>query len=116
MNRERIATGGAIGLSFLVASCCLGPTLFLLFGISAGALGALSVLEPYRPIFVVSGVAFLALGGTRIFRSAGPAVECGDDACAPDARSGRVTRGLFYVAAALLVVATAYPYVLNALL
>jgi mercuric ion transport protein len=115
MNTERIATGGAIGLSFLVASCCLGPTL-LLFGISAGALGALSVLEPYRSIFVVAAVAALAIGGVRIFRSAGPNVECDGDTCAPDARSRQVTRGLFYIAAALLVVATVYPYVLNTLL
>ena len=65
---ETLATGGEIGASLLIASCCVAPTLFLLFGISAGGLGMLAVLEPYRPIFMALGGAALAYAGWRSFR------------------------------------------------
>ena len=115
MKKEPIATGGALGLSFLIASCCLGPAMFLLFGVSVGALGALSVLEPYQPYFIGAGVLALGFAGYQIFRPAEVGADCGDDACAPDSQSRRFTRRFFIVAVVLFVVATAYPYVLSAI-
>ncbi len=116
MKKETLATGGAIGLSVLIASCCIAPTLFLLFGVSGGALGALSTLEPYQPYFIGAGVVALGFAGHRIFRPAEMGTDCGNDACAPDARSRRLTRRFFIVAVVLFAGAVAYPYVLNALL
>ena len=43
MRKEMLATGGAIGASLAIASCCVAPTLFLLFGVSVGSLGLLAV-------------------------------------------------------------------------
>ncbi len=116
MKKETLATGGAIGLSVLIASCCIAPTLFLVFGVSIGALGALSALEPYQPYFIGAGILALGVAGHQIFRSADIEADCGDDACAPGSRSRRFTRRLFVVAVALFIVATVYPYVLNAIL
>ncbi len=116
VKKETLATGGALGLSVLIASCCLGPALFLLFGVSVGALGALSVLEPYQPYFIGAGVLALGFAGYQIFRPAEVDADCGDDACAPDSQSRQFTRRFFIVAVVLFTVAAAYPYVLNALL
>ena len=116
MRKETLATGGAIGFSVLIASCCIAPTLFLLFGVSIGALGALSSLEPYQPYFVGAGVLALSFAGHQIFRSVEIEAACEDDACAPDSQSRRVTRRFFFLAVALFVGASAYPYVLTALL
>ncbi len=116
MKKETLATGGALGLSVLIASCCIGPTLFLLFGVSVGALGMFSVLEPYQPYFIGAGVLALGFAGHRIFRPAEMDTDCGDDACAPDSRSRRSTRRVFIVAVVLFMGAAAYPYVLNVLL
>ncbi len=116
MNKETLATSGALGLAVLIASCCIGPTLFLLFGVSVGALGMFSVLEPYQPYFIGAGVLALGFAGHRIFRPAEVATDCGDEACAPDSRSRRATRRLFIVAVVLFMGAAAYPYVLSALL
>lgn len=116
MKQEALATGGAIGLSVLIASCCIAPTLFLLFGVSVGALGAFSALEPYQPYFIGAGVVALGFAGHRIFRPAETDAACGDDACAPDARGRRLTRRFFFLAVVLLMGAAAYPYVLNAIL
>ena len=116
MKRETFATGGALGLSVLIASCCVGPTLFLLFGVSVGALGVFSVLEPYQPIFIGAGLVALGFAGYRIFRESPAEEACADDACAPDSRSRRFTRRFFIVTVVLFAGAAVYPYVLNALL
>jgi mercuric ion transport protein len=116
MRKETLATGGAIGLSVLIASCCIAPTLFLLFGVSVGALGALSALESYQPYFIGVGVLALGLAGHQIFRSGDIEADCGGDAYAPDSRSRRLMRRFFFLAVVLFVGAVAYPYVLNALL
>lgn len=115
MNKETLATGGAIGLSVLIASCCIAPTLFLAFGVSIGALGALSALEPYQPYFIGAGVLALGVAGYQTFR-AGDAADCADDGCAPASRSRRFTRRLFFVAVALFALAISYPYLLNTVL
>ena len=116
MKKETLATGGAIGISVLIASCCIAPTLFLVFGVSIGALGALSTLEPYQPYFIGAGVLALGFAGHRIFWPAEVDTDCGDDACASDSRSRRFTRRFFIVAVVLFMGAASYPYVLNALL
>ncbi len=118
MKRETLAAGGALGLSVLIASCCLGPALFLLFGVSVGALGSLSIFEPFRPYLIAAGGLLLLYAGVRILRPApaGTEVGCEGEACAPDAPSRRLSRRLFWVASLLYVVAVAYPTVLGALL
>ncbi len=116
MKKETLATGGALGLSLLIASWCVGPTLFLLFGVSVSALGMFSVLEPYQPIFIGTGLVALGFAGHRIFRPAEMGTDCGTDACAPDSRSRQLTRGFFIMAVVLFMGAAAYPHLLNALL
>ena len=118
MKREHLAVGGAIGASILVASCCFAPAMFLLFGVSVGALSTLSALEPYRLILIAAGGLALLYAGVRIFRNAptGDAANCGDDACASDGPARRRTRRLFAVALAVFALAIVYPYVIAWLL
>lgn len=118
MRRENLAMGGAVGASLLVASCCVAPTLFLLFGVSVGALGALSGFEPYRPIFIVLGTLALSYAGWRVYRteSVDAHETCADGACAPDAPVRRRTQRLFILAVVVFVASIAYPYVLAAIL
>jgi len=116
VKKETLATGGVFGLSVLIASCCIGPALFLLFGVSVGAVSALTVLEPYQPYFIGAGALALGFAGYQIFRPAEADADCTDDACAPDGRSRRFARRLFVAAALLFAVAIAYPYFLNAIL
>ncbi len=118
MKKETLATGGLLGVSFLIASCCIGPAVLLLFGVSISALGALSALEPFRPFFIVLGGVLLAYVGARIYRTVPSMVDdaCTDGACAPDSRSRKLTRRLFGAAVVVYVVSIFYPSVLEALL
>lgn len=117
MKKETLVTGGAIGASLLIASCCVAPALILLFGVSAGALGSLTALEPFRPYFIALGGFALLYSGRKIYRRApaggGPA--CEGDTCSPESSSVRRTRKLYLVAVVLFVGSIVYPWVIGAL-
>jgi len=115
MDKESLATGGAIAASFLIGSCCIVPTLFLVFGVSVGTLGVLSALEPFQPIFIVVGFVALSYAGLRIFRES-PDPECDSESCDPQSRNRRLLRRVFPVAVLFFGMAISYPYILNALL
>ena len=40
--------------AILASTCCLGPLILVLLGFSGAWIGSLSVLEPYRPMFLES--------------------------------------------------------------
>lgn len=98
--------GGAAAI--LASTCCLGPLVLVSLGISGAWIGNLTVLEPYRPIFI--GVALIALffAARSIFR---PAYTCQPGEVCAMPRTRRVYKVLFWICAALVVVAIAYPYV-----
>lgn len=107
------AGGGALfagGLAAILASsCCLGPLILVTLGVSGAWIGNLTVLEPYRPIFIGIALAALFFAYRRIFR---PVQECkpGEVCAVPQVRTAyKIT---FWIVAALVLVALAFPYVL----
>lgn len=77
-GRGVLAAGGLAAI--LASTCCLGPLVLVALGFSGAWIGNLTVLEPYRPIFI--GVALVALffAWHNIFR---PAQACKpEDVCA----------------------------------
>ena len=75
MKRETRATGGLIGVSLLIASCCIGPTLVLLFGVSIGALGTLkeiAVIAQYALMLPIAVALHRTVRTTRPGASAAP--------------------------------------------
>ena len=97
------------GLAAILAStCCLGPLVLVSLGISGAWIGNLTVLEPYRPIFI--GVALISLffAARFIFRPT-HACQPGEVCAIPGTR--RIYKVMFWVCGALVVVAIAYPYV-----
>lgn len=106
-GRTTLLVGGMAAL--LAATCCLGPLLLLMLGISGAWIGNLTALEPYRPIFmVVAGLALL-LSGRRIFR---PAAACqpGEVCAMPQVRA--TYKALFGVVALLFLIAAVFPFLL----
>lgn len=94
--------------AILASSCCLGPLVLITLGFSGAWIGTLSVLEPYRPVFI--GVALVALffAWRHIWRS--------DVACAPGEvcavpRIKHTYKFLFYVVSVLVLIALAFPYI-----
>ena len=105
-GRGALLAGGLAAI--LASTCCLGPLILLSLGVSGAWIGNLTLLEPYRPIFI--GVALVALffAYRRLFRA--PAACTPGEVCAiPQVNA--TYKLLFWIVAALIVVALAFPYV-----
>jgi mercuric ion transport protein len=107
VERGALAVGG---LAAIVASaCCLGPLVLISLGFSGAWIGNLTVLERYRPIFIGAALVALFFAYRRIFR---PVKACnpGDVCALPQTR--RTYKVLFWLVAALVLVALGFPYIL----
>lgn len=110
---SKVQTGrGALfagGLSAILAStCCLGPLVLVTLGFSGAWIGNLTVLEPYRPIFIGLALAALFFAWRRIFRST-QACTPGEVCAMPQVR--HTYQLIFWVVVALALVAIGFPYV-----
>lgn len=106
-SKGALAIGGLAAI--LASTCCLGPLVLVLLGFSGAWIGNLTVLEPYRPIFIVVAVGLLWFACRRIFR---PVAACrpGELSAIPQVRTTYTI--IFWVVLALVLVALAFPYVL----
>jgi len=106
-GRAALFTGGLAAI--LASSCCLGPLVLVALGFSGTWIGTLTVLEPYRPIFIGVALAALFFAWRRIYR---PAAACKPgEACAiPQVRM--TDKRIFWIVAGLVLVAFGLPYVM----
>ena len=72
---------GGLVSAILASTCCLGPLLFLLFGVSVGSLGFLQAFAPYHSWF--SGIALLLIAYLWFdwWRSRRKRVACATSLC-----------------------------------
>ncbi len=108
---NRTSSGALLagGLAAILAStCCLGPLVLVALGLSGAWIGNLTLLEPYRPFFIVGALVALFFAGRRIFR---PAQTCqpGELCAVPGTR--RLYKIVFGIVSALVLVALVFPYV-----
>jgi mercuric ion transport protein len=97
------------GLAAVLAStCCLGPLVLVVLGLSGAWIGNLTRLEPYRPFFIAGALVALLFAGRRIFR---PAEACQPGELCAVPRTRRVYKTIFWIVSALVLVALVYPYV-----
>lgn len=106
-GRGALFAGGLAAI--LASTCCLGPLVLLALGFSGAWIGNLTVLEPYRPLFLVVALVALFFAWRRIYRSS---QACGPgDVCAiPQVRG--TYKLVFWIVVALVLVALGFPYVL----
>lgn len=105
-GRGALVAGGLAAI--LASTCCLGPLVLIALGFSGAWIGNLTVLEPYRPIFI--GIALVAMffAWRRIYR---PMQACkpGEVCAIPQVRiTYKIT---FWVVATLVLIALGFPYV-----
>lgn len=106
-GRGPLAAGGIAAL--LASACCLGPLVLVTLGVSGAWIGNLTVLTPYRPIFI--GVALVAMffAWRRIYR---PMEQCrpGELCAVPQVRTAY--KVIFWGVSVLILAALLFPYVL----
>lgn len=101
------ATAGALGAASAASLCCIGPLLFVTFGVGAGLA---STFEPLRPFFTVLTIGFLALGFYVVYgrrRTAG--VVCASDGSCAVPRARRRDVLLLWTATLLAIVLLTFP-------
>ena len=103
-----LVAGGVAAI--LASTCCLGPLVLVALGVSGAWIGNLTKLEPYRPIFIGAALVALFFAWRRIFRPA-HACEPGVVCALPQVRT--TYKAIFWIVAALVLVALAFPYVLR---
>jgi len=93
----------AIGAS----ACCVLPLVLLTLGIGGAWVAQLTKLEPYRPIFVLITLIFLALAWRKLYRA--PQACAADQPCADDRVIAR-QRVLFWIAVLPLSALLVFPW------
>lgn len=105
-GRGALVAGGLAAL--LASTCCLGPLALVAVGVSGAWISNLTVLEPYRPIFIGAALVALFFAYRHIFR---PAQDCkpGEVCAIPQVRASY--KVLFWIVAVLVLIALGFPYV-----
>ena len=103
--RGSLLTGGVAAL--FTSACCLGPLVLLALGFSGAWIANLSLLEPYRPIFITAALLALWFAWRRIWRLVA-ACQPGEVCAVPRIR--RAYKALFTVVGALVLIALTLPY------
>lgn len=101
-------TGGFVA-GILASVCCVGPLVLVLAGVSGAWISNLTLLEPYRWIFIGIALVFIALAWRRIYRVPA-AADCGPGTACALPQANRVYRVMFWVISALVLLAFAFPY------
>ncbi|MGH7477000.1 MAG: mercuric transporter MerT family protein [Longimicrobiales bacterium] len=110
-RRGVLASLGALGAAFLGALCCIGPLLFVTFGVGAGLA---STFEPLRPAFGVLMVAALAFGfyatyGNRASGRGQRGAACARDQACFDGGKRKRDEVILWTATILALVLWSFP-------
>jgi len=105
-GRAALLAGGMAAI--LASTCCLGPLVLITLGFSGAWIGNLTVLEPYRPIFIGVALAALFFAWRRIWR---PAVACAPGEVCAVPQIKRTYKHLFAVVSILVLIALTFPYI-----
>lgn len=106
MRIERATAAGSVLSGILASACCILPLAFALLGIGGAA--AAQRLEPLRPYLLASTVALL--GAAFYFTYRPPVAECGPDGSCEMPQANRAGKVTLWLAAALVLAATTFPY------
>ena len=110
MKNEKWLGLAAIASAGIASLCCIGPTIFIALGL--GGLGAFTVFETYRPVFM--GITALVLAAAFYVTYRKREVACEDGSCRMASGSPKAKAALWALTAVTLVFMSA-PHWLAAL-
>lgn len=103
-----VTLAAALTAALASSFCCIGPLLYLLFGVSAAGLTALPGLAWLQIPMIVLAVGLMARGFWRLYLSARPVCI--------NLVSLRTLRVLYWLAVPLVLALVSWPYVLPVLM
>lgn len=99
MKKETVTSVGAVVAALLAATCCIGPVIFVIFGASFAFLGKLSFMETFRPYFLGMAGIMVCYSFWKLY------LKKPDCACPADIRIRRISRWIFWVGFAVVLLA-----------
>jgi mercuric ion transport protein len=105
-GRGALLTGGLAAL--LASTCCLGPLVLVTLGVSGAWISNLTLLEPYRPVFIGAALVALFFAYKRIWQTP-TACESGQVCALPQVN--RSYKVLFWIVVMLVLVALVFPLI-----
>ncbi|NOX32417.1 MAG: hypothetical protein GXP56_01580 [Deltaproteobacteria bacterium] len=106
MKKENISSTLAVIVSFLAASCCIGPAIFIVFGVSAGFMGNFGFLEIYKSYFLGAGFLMLSFSFWKLY------IKKKTCDCIEDIRMQKISKGIFWTGVILFVFALSFQKIL----
>ncbi len=100
--------GGAVA-GIGASLCCVGPLVLVTVGVSGAWISNLALLEPYRWIFAALALGSMGYAWRQIYRAPATA-QCGPGTACALPQTNRAYRALFWIVAALVLAALAFPY------
>lgn len=105
-GRGALLTGGLAAI--LASTCCLGPLVLISLGVSGAWIGNLTLLEPYRPIFIGAALIALFFAWRRIWR---PVAACAPGEVCALPQINRSYKVLFGIVVGLVIIALGFPLI-----
>jgi mercuric ion transport protein len=105
-GRSALLTGSLAAI--LASTCCLGPLVLITLGVSGAWISNLTLLEPYRPIFIGAAVVALFFAYRRIWR---PAANCAPGQVCALPQINRSYKALFWIVVALVIISLGFPLI-----
>ena len=102
MKKENISSFGTIITAFLATSCCLAPAIFVIFGVSIGFLGKLTVLAPISPYLLGAGFLMLSYSFWKLY------IKKMDCTCIEDIRAKKLGRIILWIGFVVLLFAASF--------
>lgn len=106
-GRAGLVSVGGILAALGTGACCVAPFVLFMLGISGAWISNLTALNPYQPIFIAVTVGFLGYGFYLIYWK--PKLACAEDSYCAKPNSGRIAKIGLWTAAALVIIALAFP-------
>lgn len=106
MKAQGATLAGSVIGGILASVCCIGPLVFALLGISGAAFA--QRFEPLRPYFLAATYALLAGAFYSTYRPA--QAECGPGEACEMPRANRVGKVMLWIAVAVVLLTTAFPW------
>lgn len=115
MDQDKVTkttlVGGALA-AIAASACCLGPLVLVSLGISGAWISNLTVLEPFRPLFIGAALLCMVVAYRKIYR-APAAAQCAPGSLCAMPQTNTTYRALFWIVSGLVLIALTYPYFIS---
>jgi len=105
-GRSALLAGGLAAI--LASTCCLGPLVLISLGISGAWISNLTLLEPYRPMFIGAALIALFFAWRRIWR---PVAACAPGEVCALPQLNRSYKVLFGIVVAFVIIVLSFPLI-----